>query len=151
MDALHAEPGFTAAALDVEGIEPGQLRIGSLTIDVARVAHAGESVAFRVSAGDGPGLVYTGDCGRAEDIDALVRPGDALLSEVSFGPGPVPITAAHLDGPAVGSLAARTGTGRILLTHLLMGHDEDETVASARAMFNGPVVLVHPGDTFTLD
>ena len=151
MDALHAEPGFTAAALDVEGIEPGQLRIGSLTIDVARVAHAGESVAFRVSAGDGPGLVYTGDCGRAEDIDALVRPGDTLLSEVSFGQGPVTVTAAHLDGPAVGSLAARTGTGRILLTHLLMGHDEDETVASARAMFNGPVVLVHPGDTFTLD
>jgi ribonuclease BN (tRNA processing enzyme) len=151
IDALHAEPGFSAAALDVEVIEPGRLAIGSLTIDVARVTHAGESVAFRVSAGDGPGLVYTGDCGRAEDIDTLIRPGDTLLSEVSFGPGPVPMTAAHLDGPAVGALASRTGAGRVLLTHLLMGHDEDETVASTCAVFDGQVVLVHPGDTFTLD
>ena len=34
-----------------------------------------------------------------------------LLTEVSFGPGPVPPGAGHLDGPAVGALAARTGVG----------------------------------------
>ena len=37
----------------------------------------------------------------------LVRPGDVLLAEASFGPGPVPQGAQHLDGPAVG----RTGDG----------------------------------------
>lgn len=151
IDALHAEPGFSAAALDLEALEPGRLQIGSLAVEVASVTHAARSFGFRLSAPGVPGLVYTGDCGRAADLDGLIRPGDVLLSEVSFGPGPVPADAAHLDGPAVGSLAARIGVGRVLLTHLLMGFDEDETVASVRAAYDGPVTLVHPGDAFTLD
>ena len=65
--------------------------------------------------------MYSGDCGRAEDLRPLIRPGDALLTEVSFGPGPVPPDVLHLDGPAVGQLAASTGVGRVLLTHLQMG------------------------------
>ena len=57
------------------------------------MTHTDDSYGFRLAPGDGgadvPGLVYSGDCGRAEDLDALVRPGDTLLCEVSFGPGPV--------------------------------------------------------------
>jgi ribonuclease BN (tRNA processing enzyme) len=151
IDALHAEPGFSAAALDLEPLAPGHLLIGSLDVDVAPVTHAAESYAFRVALAGRPGLVYSGDCGRAEDLDVLMRPGDTLLSEVSFGPGPVPPGAAHMDGPTVGALAARTRAGRVLLTHLLMGHDEARTVASAQRAYDGPVGVVHPGDTFTLD
>lgn len=150
IDALHAEPGFTRVALDLEALEPGRLRFGSVSVEVARVTHSEHSFGFRLSAGDAPGLVYTGDCGRAEDLDPLVRPGDVLLSEVSFGPGPVPSDAAHLDGPAVGSLATRTGVRRVLLTHLLMGHDEGATIASTQAVFGGPVALVQPGDSLTV-
>ena len=84
------------------------------------------------------------------DLDPLIRPGDTLLCEVSFGPGPVPVTALHLDGPLVGDLAARTGVARVLLTHLQMGFDRDETVASVRARFDGPVDLVDPGDRITI-
>ena len=73
-----------------------------------------------------------------------------LLSEVSFGPGPVPADAQHLDGPIVGDLAARTGAGRVLLTHLQMGFDRDATVASVRSRYDGPVELVDPGMRFTL-
>jgi ribonuclease BN (tRNA processing enzyme) len=151
IDALHAEPGFSAAALEIEAIEAGHLVIGSLAVDVARVTHADESFGFRLAVGGRPGLVYSGDCGRAEDLDVLVRPGDTLLSEVSFGPGPVPLSAAHLDGPTVGALAARTRAGQVLLTHLLMGHDEAQTVASVQRPYNGPVHLVRPGDTFSVD
>ena len=98
-----------------------------------------------------PGLVYSGDCGRAEDLDPLIRPRDTLLCEVSFGPGPTVSGAEHLDGPAVGSLAARTGAGRVLLTHLLMGHDRDATVDSVRAVYDGgPVDLVDPGFETTI-
>jgi ribonuclease BN (tRNA processing enzyme) len=150
IDALHAEPGFCAAALDVESLEPGVARIGSMVVSVAPVTHAAPSFAFRLSSNNGSGLVYTGDCGRAEDLDALIRPGDALLAEVSFGPGPVPPDAAHLDGPTVGSLAARNRVGRVILTHLLMGFDEAGTIASVRTIYGGPVTLVRPGDAFTL-
>ena len=108
IDALHASPGFTAEALDVVPIELGRHTLGPFIVDVARVTHTESSVAYRIAPADRPepGLVYSGDCGRAEDLDALLRPGDVLLTEVSFGPGPVVPDAFHLDGPAVGELAA---------------------------------------------
>ena len=76
--------------------------------------------------------------------------GDTLLCEVSFGPGPVIEGAQHLDGPAVGALAARVGAGRVLLTHLQMGYDRQATIESVREHYtNGPVELVDPGfETF---
>ena len=74
-----------------------------------------------------------------------MRPGDTLLCEVSFGPGPVVVGAGHLDGPAVGELASRTRAGRVLLTHLQMGFDREATIDSVRARYDGPVELVDPG------
>lgn len=145
LDALHAEPGFTAAALDAETLGTGRRTIGALTVQASLVSHTEESYAIRVSAGDGPGLVYSGDCGRTEDLVPLVAPGDALLAEVSFGPGPVPAGVLHLDGPAVGRLATATGAGRVLLTHLQMGYDPEATLAATRALFAGPVELMWPG------
>lgn len=146
LDALHAEPGFTAAALDVEALEPGVRAYGALEVEAVRVTHTNDSFGFRVAPPTGPGLVYSGDCGRADDLAVLIRPGDVLLAEVSFGAGPVPPGAGHLDGPAVGALAARTRASRVLLTHLLMGHDEAATIAATKGAYDGPVQLVQPGD-----
>jgi ribonuclease BN (tRNA processing enzyme) len=156
LDALHAEPGFTAAALDVESLVVGRRALGAFDLEVGRVTHTDSSYGFRVSpANAGPGkhgLVYSGDCGRAEDLDALIRQGDTLLCEVSFGPGPVVAGAEHLDGPAVAALARRTGAGRVLLTHLQMGFDRDATVASVVAGFDGgPVTLLDPGFVTTIE
>jgi ribonuclease BN (tRNA processing enzyme) len=146
LDALHADEGFSSEAFDLEALEETDYQVGSLTVTARRVHHIPDSFGFRVAGSKGgPGLVYTGDCGRASDIDDLVRPGDTLLSEVSFGPTPGDPMAAHLDGPSVGALAARTGASRVLLTHLMMGFDRDATVASVCAKFNGPVELVEPG------
>jgi ribonuclease BN (tRNA processing enzyme) len=144
IDALHDEPGFTAATLDVEPIRP-MFEIGDLEVEAVRVTHTDDSHAYRVSAAGTVGLVYSGDCGRATDLEPLIRPGDALLAEVSFGPGPVPRDAIHLDGPTVGGLAKRCRVGRVLLTHLQMGFDQAATVASVEARFDGPVEFMEPG------
>ncbi len=150
LDALHDEPGFSAQSLDIEEVGLGTSAIDGIRLEAARVTHTADSHAYRVSAGDGVGLVYSGDCGRASDLDVLVRPGDTLLCEVSFGPGPMPFDTVHLDGPAVGALGARTGAGRILLTHLQMGYDSDATIASVAARFDGPVELVEPGARYRI-
>lgn len=151
LDALHDEPGFTAASLDVQAIELGVIDIGTLRVEAARVTHTADSHAFRVSGVQGGrGLIYSGDCGRADDLAVLMREGDVLLTEVSFGPGPVARDALHLDGPAVGALAARTGAGRVLLTHLQMGFDQAATAASVAAAYRGPIDFVEPGARFAI-
>lgn len=151
LDALHATPGFAAEALDLETLGERTHEVGGLVVEGRLVTHTDESYAIRVSrAGGGPGLVYSGDCGRAEDIAPLVRPGDTILAEASFGVGPVPPGAIHLDGPAVGRLAASTGAALALLTHLQMGHDPDETVAACREAYAGPVAMVWPGSRIEL-
>ena len=96
-----------------------------LTVEVAAVRHAGESFAFRVagSDGSGAGIVYSGDCADPDDLLPLLRPGDTLLAEATFGPGPVPPGMPHLDGPTAGRLATAAGAGALLLTHLRMGCD----------------------------
>jgi ribonuclease BN (tRNA processing enzyme) len=117
------------------------------------VTHTDESYAVRVSPTDdpgAPGLVYSGDCGRAGDLAPLVRPGDVLLTEVAFGAGPVPIGDLHLDGPAVGDLAAATMPGRVLLTHLQMRRDPAATIAAVHEAYDGPVALVADGDTWSV-
>ncbi len=146
LDALHAEPGFTAASLDVVALEAGVRAVGPFTVEAARVSHTDDSFAVRISEGPSPpGLVYSGDLGVADDLRPLVRPGDTLLIEISFGAGPVPVGALHLDGPAIARLATRTKPGRILLTHFLMGRDPAAAVSSARAGYPGPVEIVTPG------
>jgi ribonuclease BN (tRNA processing enzyme) len=145
LDALHATAGFADAALDVEPLEAGMRTIGGFHVEAAKVTHTDASYGFRVTRGAGTGLVYSGDCGRADDLAPLIRAGDTLLVEVSFGPGPSPAGAQHLDAVEVGRLASETQVGRLLLTHLQMGYDPAETIAVARARFAGSVELVEPG------
>ena len=75
LDGLHAEPGFSAAALDIEPLGPGRDAIGPFD-DRDRPGHATptRATASACPVGDAPGLVYSGDCGRAEDLDRWCGP-----------------------------------------------------------------------------
>ena len=152
IDALHEDPGFTARSLDVEDVVPGIQTVGTLTVEARRVTHTDDSHAYRVAptAAAGPGSSTPAIAVARKTSMPWFVPGDTLLTEVSFGPGPVPPGAIHLDGPAVAALANRTGVGAVLLTHLQMGFDETATIESVRATYKGPVTLVNPGDRFTI-
>ena len=174
IDALDGQPGFTAEALDVETLSEGVRRIGPFEVEVRRVTHTEESYAFRIvdasapgGAGSaagaapdrggshgpgaaGPGLVYSGDCAHAEDLAPLIRPGDTLLTEASFGAGPVAPGAQHITSGDAARVAAAGGTARLLLTHILSGHSRTETLAAAEAVYAGPVRLVTEGDRFEI-
>jgi len=150
LDALHAEPGFSFGALDTEQLGEQRRTIGTLTLESRLVAHTAESYAVRVSGAGDRGLVYSGDCGRADDLVPLIRPGDALLIEAAFGAGPVAPGVLHLDAAAVGALAAATGPSRVLLTHLLPNRDPEAALAVVAERYGGPVQFVWPGDRIDL-
>ncbi len=150
LDGVYDQPGFTRSAFDVEAMTPAVERIGPFDLEVRRVHHAGDSFAFRVqlSGTPSPGLVYSGDVSRVEDLRTLIHPGDLLLSEATFGPGPVPVSMPHLDGPGVGRLAHESGAAQVVLVHIRMGCDPAATLASAEREFDGPISVGRPYDRF---
>jgi ribonuclease BN (tRNA processing enzyme) len=144
-DVLNGVDGFLD---DLPGpvLGAGVHPVGALTVEARRVAHTDDSYGFRVALGDaGPGLVYSGDCGRADDLLALVRPGDTLLSEAAWGAS-TPVEAAwHLTAEQAAIVARDGRARRLILTHVL---DEGRPRASlniARRVFDGPVDLAVPG------
>jgi ribonuclease BN (tRNA processing enzyme) len=150
IDALHDQPGFTAVSLDVEPFGDVPVHLGDLTLEAMRVTHTENSHAVRLAPAQGSGLVYSGDCGVAGDLIPLIRPGDTLLVEISFGAEPVPPGAQHLNAAAVADLVRITRPGLVLLTHLQMALDRERPVEIVRAASSAPVRLVEPGDVIEL-
>jgi len=147
LDALHAEPGFAAASLDLVAFGGrGNRQVGGFAVESVLVTHTDESYGYRVQGRTGGAIVYSGDCGAAADLAPLIRPGDTLLTEVSFGTSPVPAGASHLNARAVGALAADRQPGQVLLTHIQMGFDPEQAATEVRRAYPGPVRVVQPGD-----
>jgi len=144
-DVLNGEAGFLDA-LPGPPLVAGRRQVGALVVQAERVTHTDSSYGFRVTLGDGgPGLVYSGDCGRMADLLALVRPGDTLLSEAAWGVNDSIDEAEHLTATEAATVARDGGASRLILTHVL---DEGRPVASLRAaqrVFDGPVQLAAPG------
>jgi ribonuclease BN (tRNA processing enzyme) len=92
--------------------------------------------------------VYSGDCGVADDLLPLMKPGDVLLAEAGFGVRRV-ADGIHLTAGEAGAVAQRAGAARLVLTHCASGVAPDDLIAAARAEFSGPVEIAQPG--LTLD
>lgn len=144
-DELNGERGFLDVLEERPGLVAGERRVGPFHVTVQRVTHTDSSFGFRVGvAGTAAGLVYSGDCGRPEDLVRLLRPGDVLLSEASFGGSPPVDQVEHLTAASAAWAAREGGASRLILTHIL-----DETAPgtgrAARRVFSGPVELARPG------
>ncbi len=145
-DAFLGERAFLDA-LPGDPLVPGTSRVGPFELQAVRVTHTDTSFACRVApAGSAsPGLVYSGDCGRADDLRALLRPGDTLLVEASWGAETVDPAAQHLDAAAAATVARDSGAARLVLTHLMAHVPAAPALRVARRIFGGPVLLARPG------
>jgi len=151
LDGAYDTPGFAASAFDMEAPVDGPILVGPFEVTSVRVRHAGESRAWRVALpGGGPAVTYSGDAADPDELARLLRPGDLLLSEATFGVGPVPPGMNHLDGPMVGALATHGRAGQLVITHVRMGCDLDATVAAARTAYGGPIAMARPGSRFAV-
>jgi ribonuclease BN (tRNA processing enzyme) len=148
IDALMGDDDFLAG-LPGDDITPGTQRIGRLTVEARPVTHSLNSHAFRISGTDetdAPGLVYSGDVGVAEDLLPLIRRGDVLLCEASWGVASVaPTHALHLTAEEAARVARDGGASRLILTHVLDRFDPAGSADKARNAFDGPVDTARPG------
>ncbi len=174
-DALTNELDFLCD-LPGDPLTPGTMTIAGFQVSVAPVLHSGASFAFRVApagrsgsgelaasgdqSGSGdpsglanssaPGLVYSGDCGRADDLLPLIHPGDTLLVEASHGAGPIIEGPNHLNAAEAARVATVGRVGRLVLTHFLDGVDPRAALELARSTFAGESLVAEPGLRLTI-
>ncbi len=145
-DVFQGEAGFLD---DLPGPEltEGVRQIGPFAVQVHPVLHSLRSYAFRVTDRhdpDGPGLVYSGDCGRADDLLPLIQKGDTLLCEAFWSTLEPIASANHLSAHQAADVARRGGAADLILTHVLEAHDPDAALLAASKAFPGSVQLAAP-------
>lgn len=145
-DLFMGEEGFLDF-MEGEDVTAGVRQIGPFSLEAQPVTHAENSHAFRVTdSADpvGPGLVYSGDCGRADDLLPLIHEGDTLLCEAFWSTRePIP-SANHLDAMQAADVARRGGASHLILTHILESYDPGAALRVADEIFPGTVRLAEP-------
>jgi len=151
-DAFMGEDGFLDFMAGPD-VTPGSRRIGPFMVEAQPVTHSENSHAFRVTDmadPDGPGLVYSGDCGRADDLLPLIHEGDTVLCEAFWSTlEPIP-SANHLSATEAADVARRGGAAHLILTHILEAHDPQAGLRAADEVFPGTVRLAEPEMVVTI-
>lgn len=146
-DVFTGETGFLDDLVGPD-LVAGSVNLGRVSLQAHPVTHSEESHAFRVSDAEHPqhpGLVYSGDCGRADDLLPLLRVGDTLLCEAFWSTREPDPRANHLTAAQAADVARRGGAADLILTHVLDSHDPDAALETAGRVFPGPVRLAEPG------
>jgi len=135
--------------LEWHTMAPGDaVALGPLTLGFGLTDHPVETLAVRIEAG-GRTLLYSADTGPGWEPGPLGEGVDVLLCEASLAPeheGAVQ----HLSARQAGTLARAIGAGRLVLTHIVPGVDEDDQRARAAATYGGDVAVATTGATFTI-
>jgi ribonuclease BN (tRNA processing enzyme) len=142
-ERLHTDLGDV---YEFHTLAPGTVPIGPFEVTSYPMDHPTEAWGVRISSPSGT-LAYTGDSGPCTALDELAAGVDVLLSEASWTDAPDRPAGVHLSGRQAGELAARSGAGRLLLTHVAPWTDHDVVLAEARSVFPG-AELVRQGAVY---
>ncbi|MYB44861.1 MAG: MBL fold metallo-hydrolase [Acidimicrobiia bacterium] len=126
------------------------IRLGSMDVSMVRTNHPPPTLAPRVSVGD-RSVTYTADTGPSDAVASHAAGSDLLLADATMtgtrGPGSYPH---HMTGAEAGSMAARAGVRRLVLTHIPAHEDPGRILAEAEAEFDGRVALAVSGARMTV-
>jgi ribonuclease BN (tRNA processing enzyme) len=121
------------------------VEVGDLRLRFSRTDHPVETLAVRADGG-GRSLLYSADTGPGWDPSGVGDGVDLFVCESTFRPdeeGEV-----HLSARQAGALAARIGTGRLLVTHVAPTLDEFDQARAAGTSFDGPIEAAVANATF---
>jgi ribonuclease BN (tRNA processing enzyme) len=142
--ALGSEHLGMTDAFTFTDLRPGTTEIGPLRITTRHMNHPVETFGFRVEHG-GRVLAYSADTGPTDELVALARGADVLLSEASFAERPDLPPNLHLTARQAGEHATRAEVGELVLTHLVAWNDAAASLQEAGATFGGPLRLASCG------
>jgi ribonuclease BN (tRNA processing enzyme) len=131
----------------IELADGHKVRVGGLEVTAIATAHGIPTFGLRASLA-GHTLAYTADSGPCQALERLATDCDLLVCEAGTAtPGP---DAIHLTAGQAGQLAAGSGAGRLVLTHLRPDADPEQACSLAAASFGGHVEVATPGRRFEL-
>ena len=133
-----------ANAFDMRTVSGGDEHVvGPFSIQAFAMTHVDGSLGFRVSAGDGTVLAYTGDTGPSDVVYDLAAGADIFLAEAPHIDGGEVYF--HLTARQAAHYASAAGVGCLVLTHLEPGVDPAASLIQAREVFGGRILVAHPG------
>lgn len=132
-----------AGTFDMRPLAGGDVHgVGPFSVEALEMAHAGASLGFRVSA-DGAVLAYTGDTGPCDAVSVLASGADIFLAEATHIDGGE--RDFHLTARQAAGYASEAGVACLVLTHIEPGVDPAVSLTQAREVFDGTILLAHPG------
>jgi ribonuclease BN (tRNA processing enzyme) len=134
-EVLTTNPGCWTTSV----AKPGLLAAGPITAQLARVEH-GECWATRI----GDAFCYTADTEPCEALDRVARGCRVLLAEASGLDADGPLDG-HLTAGDAGRLAARSGAGLLVLTHLRAWQNHGDLLAEGAGVSGCPTILAQEG------
>ncbi len=130
--------------------------------DVSRVYGRDRAYSYRFDTADGRSVLFTGDTGPSENLAALAKDADVLVTEVIDLEGAIALVRKisnlpddmiqeqiahmrdeHLSPEEIGKLASQASVKSVVLTHIVPGadheHDASSYIAGIRKHYDGPV------------
>ena len=121
----------------------------NLRAETFSTPHTRESLALRLTDGDGASLVYTSDTGHADALADFARGADLFLMECSFRRDKPVKT--HLELADAMALARLARPGRVMLAHLYPEWDGVDIAAEARKLWDGETIAAEDGLTLEIN
>lgn len=153
VSAWDGPADFFSSIFNVRDYHPGTMfDIGPFSADSFEVRHYIESFAVRLRT-NGATLGYSSDLGPPfNGLDEFFGGVDLLLCEATLADAGDESADArgHLSAKEAGELARAAGARSLLLTHVPVEVDPEQSLAKARAAFGGPVALASSRETYVI-
>jgi ribonuclease BN (tRNA processing enzyme) len=139
-------PGMLDDAYQLIPFEAGDsFSVGPFEVSSWALPHFLPNAGLRIAFG-GRVLAYTGDTGPSRELIDLARDADVYLAEATFAYKVPADSEGHLSSARyAGQVAARTGIGTLVLTHLWPGTDPSEAEEQAGRSFTGEIAVARAG------
>lgn len=125
--------------LTVREMPPSPFLFRDLKVFSKPMAHLPESLGYRIEFKDGKSVVVSGDTDDCANLVDLASGTDLLVLECSFPDGKK--VEGHLTPSLAGRIAAKSGCGRLVLTHLYPVCDRMDVVEQCSRAFKGEIIL----------
>jgi ribonuclease BN (tRNA processing enzyme) len=140
------------AAFEVHEYDPaGVLQVGDLSLRFCEVPHYTPTWAMDLRAGSdaaAPRIVYGADCAPNDALAGFARDAELFIVEATLGEPEPDGERGHLTPAEAGSLAARAGARRVVVTHYTDMLDAGWVRDEAARAFGRPVDLAVEGASY---